>query len=296
MMLFQTALLAQYPSPTDIPPPSDFPSPVPSAIPNRIVSPTESSPPSAISGNVNISLAPNVEAAVNQAVGNVITALGAGSLTSPTGNSIPGGTQEILLNVLTAEPVPISLTLPTAPPALSSLTIPAAPPALSSSPIPAAPPALSSSPIPAAPPAPSVLTATASQSSSINREEISGLISTNTEQTSESTSRGEQDNSPSGVNSDSWLSITGALAGAPENLARDLASSLLGLVKCSSVAPASCKIKPAKLLAAVYAYNAVINSSSEEFLRNPPTALLAIRAILSELVDAAIAADAQQKN
>ena len=284
MMLFQTALLAQYPSPTDIPPPSDFPSPVPSAIPNRIVSPTESSPPSAISGNVNISLAPNVEAAVNQAVGNVITALGAGSLTSPTGNSIPGGTQEILLNVLTAEPVPISLTLPTAPPALSSLTIPAAPPALSSS------------PIPAAPPAPSVLTATASQSSSINREEISGLISTNTEQTSESTSRGEQDNSPSGVNSDSWLSITGALAGAPENLARDLASSLLGLVKCSSVAPASCKIKPAKLLAAVYAYNAVINSSSEEFLRNPPTALLAIRAILSELVDAAIAADAQQKN
>ncbi len=260
MMLFQTASLAQYQSPTDIPPPSDFPPPAPPPIPNRTVSPTVSSPPPATGGNVNISLSPNVEAAVNLALGDVISALGAGSLTSPTGDSFPGGTQEILLNLLTAEPVPISLTLPAPPPAPSSLTIPA------------------------------------SQSTSRDTEEIRGFISTDTQQTSESTSRGAQENSPSGVSSEIWLSITGALAGVPENLARDLASSLLGLVKCSSVPPASCKIKPAKLLAAVYAYNAVINSSSEEFLRNPPTALLAIRAILSELVDAAIAAEAQQKN
>jgi hypothetical protein len=261
MMLSQTASLAQYRSPTDIPPPSDFPPPAPPPTPNGTVSPAASSPPPTTGGNANVSLAPHVEAAVNQAVGNVIAALGTGSLTSPTGNYIPGGTQQILLTVLTAEPAPSSLTIPAAPPAPSSLTISAAQPA------------------------PSSLTAPASQSPSRN-----------TQQTSQSTSRGAQQNSPSAVSSESLLSITGTLAGVPENLASDLASSLLGLVKCSNVAPASCKIKPAKLLAAVYAYNAVINASSEEFLRNPPTTVLAIRAILSELVDAAIAAEAQQKN
>lgn len=283
MMLSQTASLAQYQSPTDIPPTSDFPPPAPAPTPNSTVSPAVSSPPPTTGGNPNVSLAPNVEAAVNQAVGNVIAALGAGSLTSPTGNYIPGGTQEILLNLLTAEPVPISLTIPAAPPAPSSLTAPAAPPTASSS------------TIPTAQPAPSSLTAPASESTSTDAQKTSESTSINTQQISQSTSRGAQQNSPSAV-SESWLSITGTLAGVPENLARDLASSLLGLVKCSNVAPASCKIKPAKLLAAVYAYNAVINASSEEFLRNPPTTMLAIRAILSELVDAAIAADAQQKN
>jgi hypothetical protein len=48
------------------------------------------------------------------------------------------------------------------------------------------------------------------------------------------------------------------------------------------------KVVPAKLLAAVQAYNAMILASNEEFLRNPPAELRAIQASLAKLVEATI--------
>lgn len=50
----------------------------------------------------------------------------------------------------------------------------------------------------------------------------------------------------------------------------------------------ACRITATKLRAAVEAYNALIDASSAETLRNPPPELLAIRATLSRLVDAAL--------
>ncbi len=48
------------------------------------------------------------------------------------------------------------------------------------------------------------------------------------------------------------------------------------------------KVVPAKLLAAVLAYNAMILASNEEFLRNPPAELRAIQASLAKLVQPTI--------
>jgi hypothetical protein len=77
-------------------------------------------------------------------------------------------------------------------------------------------------------------------------------------------------------------SVTAALfttPGAPPlNVIQDLLASLDGLTKDK-------KVVPAKLLAAVRAYNAMILASNEEFLRNPPAELRAIQASLAKLVE-----------
>lgn len=76
--------------------------------------------------------------------------------------------------------------------------------------------------------------------------------------------------------------VTAALYTAPGapplNVIQDLLASLEGLTKDKKVAPA-------KLLAAVRAYNATILASNEEFLRNPPAELRAIQASLAKLVE-----------
>lgn len=78
------------------------------------------------------------------------------------------------------------------------------------------------------------------------------------------------------------------VASTAENaaLVRTLTSSLQGIVGGASVtAP--------ELRAAVEAYNAVIDASSGETLAAPPPELLAIRAVLSRLVSAALTAQAE---
>ncbi len=68
---------------------------------------------------------------------------------------------------------------------------------------------------------------------------------------------------------------------APLNVIEDLLASLERLLKDK-------KVVPAKLLAAVRAYNAMILASNEEFLRNPPAELRAIQAFLAKLVQPTI--------
>jgi hypothetical protein len=67
----------------------------------------------------------------------------------------------------------------------------------------------------------------------------------------------------------------------PLNVIQDLLASLEKLTKDK-------KVVPAKLLAAVRAYNAMILASNEEFLRNPPAELRAIQAFLAKLVQPTI--------
>ena len=64
---------------------------------------------------------------------------------------------------------------------------------------------------------------------------------------------------------------------APLNVIEDLLASLERLTRDE-------KVVPAKLLAAVLAYNAMILASNEDFLRNPPAELRAIQASLVKLV------------
>ena len=80
------------------------------------------------------------------------------------------------------------------------------------------------------------------------------------------------------------------ILGAPSReIAEQLVRSLLGLLKDG-------KVDPRRLWAAINAYNAFIEASSPEFLENPPIELVMIRAILSDLVEAAIAADIRSRN
>lgn len=67
----------------------------------------------------------------------------------------------------------------------------------------------------------------------------------------------------------------------PLNVIQDLLDSLERLTRDE-------KVVPAKLLAAVQAYNAMILASNEEFLRNPPAELRAIQAFLAKLVQPTI--------
>ena len=67
----------------------------------------------------------------------------------------------------------------------------------------------------------------------------------------------------------------------PLNVIEDLLASLERLTKDK-------KVVPAKLLAAVQAYNAMILASNEEFLGNPPAELRAIQASLAKLVQPTI--------
>ena len=95
-----------------------------------------------------------------------------------------------------------------------------------------------------------------------------------------------------GVGSHSQLSPSNPLirilgqGEAPQTLVLKLAQSLLGLLQGN-------KVDPKRLLAAVAAYNALIKASSAEFLQNPPPELITIRAVLSELVNAAQSAQGQ---
>lgn len=79
--------------------------------------------------------------------------------------------------------------------------------------------------------------------------------------------------------------VTAALYSAPGapplNVIQDLLASLEKLTRDD-------KVVPAKLLAAVLAYNAMILASNEEFLRNPPAELRAIQAFLAKLVQPTI--------
>lgn len=76
--------------------------------------------------------------------------------------------------------------------------------------------------------------------------------------------------------------LNSAQGGFTGNQVRQLAASLGGLL-------ANGRVNPAKLAAAVNAYNAVINASSAQFLNNPPPELRAIQSVLSQLVNTALA-------
>ena len=69
-------------------------------------------------------------------------------------------------------------------------------------------------------------------------------------------------------------------AGASPIISRNLLSSLLGLT-------AAGQVDPAKFRAVVQAYNALINTSSADFLGTPPEELRAIQAVLAVLLNAA---------
>lgn len=71
-------------------------------------------------------------------------------------------------------------------------------------------------------------------------------------------------------------------AGGDPTLARNLVSSLQGLT-------AGGKVDAGRFAAVVRTYNALINSSSTEYLSNPPEELRAIQSILSILLNAAYA-------
>ncbi|MEQ9359300.1 hypothetical protein [Coleofasciculus sp. F4-SAH-05] len=73
-------------------------------------------------------------------------------------------------------------------------------------------------------------------------------------------------------------------AGANPTLAQNLATSLAGLT-------AGGNVNPAQFVAVVDAYNALINASSFEFLREPPEELRAIRSVLAILLNAALASN-----
>lgn len=83
---------------------------------------------------------------------------------------------------------------------------------------------------------------------------------------------------------DRVVSVLSSSQGAPTgNQIQQLGSSLKGLL-------ASGRVSPNKLIAAVNAYNAVIDSSSPQFLTSPPPELLTIQSVLSRLVNSAFAA------
>jgi hypothetical protein len=85
-----------------------------------------------------------------------------------------------------------------------------------------------------------------------------------------------------GNNINAVIAALYAVPGAPPlNVIEDLLASLERLTKDK-------KVVPAKLLAAVQAYNVMILASNEEFLRNPPAELRAIQASLAKLVEATI--------
>jgi len=71
-------------------------------------------------------------------------------------------------------------------------------------------------------------------------------------------------------------------AGGDPTIARNLVSSLQGLT-------AGGKVDAGRFAAVVRAYNALINTSSTEYLSNPPEELRAIQSILSILLNAAYA-------
>lgn len=66
----------------------------------------------------------------------------------------------------------------------------------------------------------------------------------------------------------------------PPAVVQNLLANLQGLLKDR-------KVTPAKLLAAIRAYNAMILASNEEFLKQPPAELIAIRAALDQMIAAA---------
>jgi hypothetical protein len=69
-------------------------------------------------------------------------------------------------------------------------------------------------------------------------------------------------------------------AGSNPTIARNLASNLQNLT-------AGERVNAARFAAVVQAYNALINSSNAEFLRNPPEEFRAIQSVLSILLNAA---------
>ena len=76
--------------------------------------------------------------------------------------------------------------------------------------------------------------------------------------------------------------------GSTASEARQLAASLEGLFKTRSTTATSPKvsINANRLLAAIKAYNQLVNHSSAQFLNNPPPELVGIRSVLSELIKA----------
>jgi hypothetical protein len=81
-----------------------------------------------------------------------------------------------------------------------------------------------------------------------------------------------------GNNINAVIAALYAVPGAPPlNVIEDLLALLERLTKDK-------KVVPAKLLAAVQAYNVMILASNEEFLGNPPAELRAIQASLAKLV------------
>ncbi len=69
---------------------------------------------------------------------------------------------------------------------------------------------------------------------------------------------------------------------------QQLVNSLKGLLKTNSASPrqvSNVKVNPNQLVAAVKAYNNLINASSAQFLNNPPPELLGIRSVLSQLIN-----------
>lgn len=66
----------------------------------------------------------------------------------------------------------------------------------------------------------------------------------------------------------------------PPAVVQNLLANLQGLLKDR-------KVTPAKLLAAIRSYNAMILASNEEFLKQPPAELIAIQAALAQMIAAA---------
>ena len=90
--------------------------------------------------------------------------------------------------------------------------------------------------------------------------------------------------------------ITNALSSVPGGPTvtevQQLLNSLQGLLKTGPATAtkslkqvSNVKVNPTRLLAAVKAYNNLINASSAQFLNNPPPELLAIRSVLSQLIN-----------
>ena len=87
--------------------------------------------------------------------------------------------------------------------------------------------------------------------------------------------------------------LSSSVQGGPTvKQAQQLVNSLKGLLKTnpatanpSSRQVSNVKVNPTRLVAAVKAYNDLINASSAQFLNNPPPELLAIRSVLSQLIN-----------
>ncbi len=91
------------------------------------------------------------------------------------------------------------------------------------------------------------------------------------------------------VNARQITNTLSSVQGGPTvNQAQQLVNSLQGLLKTNSASRrqvSNVKVNPTQLVAAVKAYNNLINASSAQFLNNPPPELLAIRAVLSQLIN-----------